>query len=87
MVVTMISPHRAPLINITALAVATSVTLLVLYVLCAVVAMALPDIALSHAWLTLFTKAPIGSMWGVIEGIIWKRRVWLGGRARVGVGL
>jgi hypothetical protein len=33
--------------------------------------MALPDIALSHAWLTLFTTAPIGSMWGLIEGIIW----------------
>jgi hypothetical protein len=63
-------PHTA-LINITALGVATSVTLVVLYVLCAVVAMALPDIALSHAWLTLFTKAPIGSMWGLVEGIIW----------------
>jgi hypothetical protein len=65
-------PHarRAALINIVALGVATSATLVVLYVLCAVVAMALPDIALSHAWLTLFTTAPIGSMWGLIEGII-----------------
>jgi hypothetical protein len=33
--------------------------------------MALPDIMLSHAWLTLFTTAPIGSMWGLVEGIIW----------------
>ena len=64
------APPRAALINIGALGVATSVTLVVLYVLCAVVAMALPDIALSHAWLTLFTTAPIGSMWGLIEGII-----------------
>jgi hypothetical protein len=39
---------RAALINIGALGVATSVTLVVLYVLCAVVAMALPNIALSH---------------------------------------
>jgi hypothetical protein len=65
------APSRTALINIVALGVATSVTLVVLYVLCAVVAMALPDIALSHAWLTLFTKAPIGSMWGLSEGIIW----------------
>jgi hypothetical protein len=65
------APSRTALINIVALGVATSVTLVVPYVLCAVVAMALPDIALSHAWLTLFTKAPIGSLWGLIEGIIW----------------
>ena len=65
------APSRTALINIVALGVAASATLVVLYVLCAVVAMALPDIALSHAWLTLFTKAPIGSMWGLIEGIIW----------------
>jgi hypothetical protein len=64
------APSRTALINIVALGVATSVTLVVLYVLCAVVAMALPNIA-SHAWLTLFTTAPIGSMWGLIEGIIW----------------
>jgi hypothetical protein len=65
------APSRTALINIVALGVAASATLVVLYLLCAVVAMALPDIALSHAWLTLFTKAPIGSMWGLIEGIIW----------------
>jgi 2TM family of unknown function (DUF5676) len=65
------APSRTVLINIVALGVAASATLVVLYLLCAVVAMALPDIALSHAWLTLFTKAPIGSMWGLIEGIIW----------------
>jgi 2TM family of unknown function (DUF5676) len=65
------APSRTVLINIVALGVAASATLVVLYLLCAVVAMALPDIALSHAWLTLFTKAPIGSMWGLVEGIIW----------------
>jgi hypothetical protein len=65
------APPHAAQINIVALGVATSATLIVLYVLCAVVAMALPDIVLSHAWLTLFTAAPIGSMWGLIEGIIW----------------
>ena len=65
------APPHAALINIVALGVATSATLIVLYVLCAVVAMALPDIMLSHAWLTLFTTAPIGSMWGLVEGIIW----------------
>jgi hypothetical protein len=65
------APSRTALINIVALGVAASATLVVLYLLCAIVAMALPDIALSHAWLTLFTKAPIGSMWGLIEGIIW----------------
>jgi hypothetical protein len=62
------APPRAALINIGALGVATSVTLVVLYLLCAVVAMALPNIALSHAWLTLFTTAPIGSMWGLQLG-------------------
>ena len=65
------APPHAALINIVALGVATSATLIVLYVLCAVVAMALPDIVLSHAWLTLFTTAPIDSMWGLVEGIIW----------------
>jgi len=49
------APPHAALINIVALGVATSATLIVL---------ALPDIVLSHAWLTLFTAAPIGSMWG-----------------------
>jgi hypothetical protein len=57
-------------INIFALGVAASATLVVLYVMCAVVAMIVPGLALAHGWLTLFSAAPIGSLRGLVEGVI-----------------
>lgn len=58
-------------INILALGIAASVTLALIYVVCAVVAMAVPSLAFAHVWLTLFSAAPIGSVQGLVEGTIW----------------
>ena len=62
---------RAPSINVVALGVAASAALVVLYVLCWLAAVILPDTALSHGWMTLFTPAPVGSVRALIEGVIW----------------
>jgi hypothetical protein len=64
------SPRTVP-INVVALGVAASATLVVLYVLCWVVAVVFPGLALSHGWLNLFTTAPITSVAALIEGVIW----------------
>jgi hypothetical protein len=58
-------------INIVALGVAASATLVVLYVMCAVVAMVAPGLSLAHGWLTLFSTAPAGSLRGFVEGVVW----------------
>lgn len=49
---------------------ALMVTLVVVYVLCAIVQVILPGAQFSHVWLALFTAAPMGgaAMW--VEGII-----------------
>lgn len=57
-------------IDIMALGWALSITLVLLFVSCAVVALAVPDAPLAHGWLALFTTAPNGSARSFIEGII-----------------
>ena len=63
---------QSPPINLGAFGVATSAALVVLFVLCWLVAALLPGIeGASHGWITLFTKAPLGSVRALIEGVIW----------------
>jgi len=57
-------------IDIQALGWALSITLVLLFVSCAVVAVALPNAPLAHGWLGLFTTAPNGSARSFIEGLI-----------------
>ena len=63
--------HRSAPINVVALGVAVSVTLVVLFVLCWIVALALPSLNLSHGWINLYTTAPVSSIRPLIEGGIW----------------
>lgn len=58
--------------NISSLRVGLSlaVTLAVAFVLCALAEVMLPGARFSHAWLQLFTAAPLGSMLMWIEGIL-----------------
>ena len=49
-------------ISLVALGTALSVTLVVVYVICAVAAMLLPKLPLAHGWLLLFSVAPVGSL-------------------------
>ena len=37
----------------------------------ALAAVIFPNAALTHAWLGLYSTAPIGSVGGLVEGIIW----------------
>ena len=55
--------------NLVALGTALSVTLVVVYVGCALVAMALPKAPLAHGWLQLFSTSPVGSLEGLVTGI------------------
>lgn len=49
---------------------ALSGTLVVLFVLCVLAAIVFPGWQLAHAWLTLFSVAPAGSIRNLVEGII-----------------
>ena len=51
-------------------AVALAGTLIVAFVLCAIVQTILPGPQFSHMWLQLFTAAPLGTVQAWIEGII-----------------
>jgi hypothetical protein len=51
-------------------AVALAGTLIVAFVLCAIVQAILPGPQFSHMWLQLFTAAPLGTVQAWIEGII-----------------
>jgi hypothetical protein len=53
-----------------AVAIALAVTLVVLFVLCAIAEVILPAAPLSHAWIGLFTTAPVGSARAWVEGIM-----------------
>ena len=57
-------------INVAALGWSLSITLVLLFVLCGVVAWALPNAPLAHGWLALFTTAPNGTASSFIQGII-----------------
>jgi hypothetical protein len=50
--------------------IALSTTLLVLFVLCAVVEVIFPGPQFTHVWISLFTASPIGSLSAWVEGII-----------------
>jgi len=51
------------------LAVAASVALIVLFVTCALVGVLFPDLQATHAWVGLFTLAPVTSPQAWLEGI------------------
>lgn len=51
-------------------AVALATTLVVAFILCAVVQAALPGTQFTHVWLTLFTAAPLGSVLAWTEGLV-----------------
>jgi hypothetical protein len=51
-------------------AIALTGTLVVAFVLCALVQAILPSAQFSHMWLQLFTAAPLGSFQAWIEGVI-----------------
>jgi hypothetical protein len=57
-------------LNIVALGWALSATLVALFVICLVVALLLPGWQASHAWITLFSAAPINSVRVWIDGIV-----------------
>ncbi len=51
------------------LAIAASVALIVLFVLCALVGVLFPNLQVTHAWVGLFTLAPVTSPQAWLEGI------------------
>ena len=59
--------HERPPVSTFALGWALSATLVVLFVLCAVAVFAFPQTRFSHAWLDLFTQAPVTSMRAWLE--------------------
>jgi len=50
--------------------VALAGTLTALFIICAVAQVIVPDLQLTHMWISLFTAAPIGSATAWIEGLI-----------------
>ena len=54
-----------------ALSIAAAATLVVAFVLCALVQAVLPAAQFSHAYIALFTTAPIGSGTAWFEGILY----------------
>ena len=65
------SPARASSrMDLVASGWALSATLVVLFILCLLVALLWPTPAFSHAWIQLFTTAPIGSLANLVEGVV-----------------
>jgi hypothetical protein len=56
--------------NIVALGWALSSALVVLFVICLVVALVLPDWPATHQWVGLFSPAPLTSLRAWIDGIV-----------------
>jgi hypothetical protein len=54
-----------------ALSIAAGATLLVAFLLCAIVQAVLPSVQFSHAYIALFTLAPVGSGAAWFEGILY----------------
>ena len=68
---TIASPPRAsPRIDLVASGWALSAALVALFVLCLLVALLWPTPAFSHAWIQLFTTAPLGSLANLVEGVL-----------------
>lgn len=65
----MATPASAPF-NINALGWALSAALVVLFVLCLIVALLFPDLRASHAWVGLFSAAPLDSVRVWVDGIV-----------------
>ena len=58
-------------VHIVPLGWALTATFVLLYVLCFLAAVLFPNASLTHAWLALYSTAPVGSVRGLVEGIIW----------------
>jgi hypothetical protein len=65
----MATTQSAPF-NINALGWALSAALVVLFVICLIVARLLPDLPATHAWVGLFSTAPLDSVRVWIEGVV-----------------
>lgn len=61
---------RGP-VDIVALGWALSATLVVLFVICLAVALMLPGLTGSHAWVGLFSVAPVTSLRVWVDGIVY----------------
>ena len=61
---------RGP-VHIVALGWALTATVVLLYMLCWLAAVLFPNASLTHAWLGLYSTAPVGSARGLVEGILW----------------
>ncbi len=48
---------------------ALSVALIVVFLVCAMVAVIVPDLRFAHAWIALFTVAPVNSAQAWLEGL------------------
>jgi hypothetical protein len=66
-----ITDLRTGPVHILALGWALTATFVLLYVLCWLAAVLFPNLNLTHAWLGLYSTAPVGSVRGLVEGIIW----------------
>ncbi|MDP1731865.1 MAG: hypothetical protein Q8L54_11975 [Devosia sp.] len=64
---TNITAYRA--LSILAAAIALSVALIVLFAICAIVQLVAPSLQATHAWVGLFTLAPVTSPQAWLEGI------------------
>ncbi|MEX0852756.1 MAG: DUF5676 family membrane protein [Bauldia sp.] len=49
---------------------ALAITLAILFVVCVIAAFVAPNLQLSHAWISLFTAAPMTSARAWIEGLL-----------------
>ena len=56
--------------NVAALGWALSAAIVVLFVVCLVVALLFPDLPATHAWVGLFSAAPMGSVRVWVDGIL-----------------
>jgi len=57
-------------VSITALGCALSTALIVLFVFCLLVALVFPDLPATHAWVGLFSAAPLNSLRVWFDGIL-----------------
>ena len=64
-----LSAQKAHRMELLASGWALSAALVMLFVLCLIIAVLWPTPAFSHAWIQLFTTAPIGSLANLIEGV------------------
>jgi hypothetical protein len=64
------SDHSNETLSPAAAAVGFSVALIVLFVVCALAQLVAPGLQASHAWVGLFTTAPVLSLQAWIEGIV-----------------